>query len=161
MLSREEQRLWQQAWHAGAEAEHARLTPRINLLKDAVAERDTQLRKLRRALAHSAAELAALETANREAAARIADLERVVESDGEKLDYWTWWAWGGQPAAVGVDAKIYEAKIANLERAVAYWERRVLSASPATTQAMADRDAMVKYSCSHLSLRQIREALEA
>lgn len=187
MSSRDEQRLWDRAWNAGAEAEHARLTPRINLLKEAVAVRDdhvlcmaSQLRKLRSALARDpitashvtkqeqeqarlsmAVEIAALEEACRAAAARIVALERAAESDAAKLDYWTWWAWAGQPAAVNADGKVYEAKIAALERAVKYWEHRCLSTSPATTQAMADRDAVIKYSCSHLSLRQLREALDA
>ena len=187
MSSREEQRLWKRAWTAGAEAEHARLAPRISLLKQAVSERDDcvlsmakQLRTLRTALARDptasshattqeqeqarramAVEIAALEVAGRAAAARIAALERAAESDDAKLDYWAWWAWAGQPAAESADGKVYEAKIATLERAVTYWEHRALSASPASTQAMADRDATIKYSCSHLSLRQMREALDA
>ncbi len=187
MSSREEQRLWKRAWTAGAEAEHARLAPRISLLKQAVSERDDcvlsmagQLRKLRTALARDptasshattqeqeqarlamAVEIATLEEAGRAAAARIVALERAADSDAAKLDYWAWWVWAGQPAATNADGKVYEAKIATLERAVAYWEHRALSASPASTQAMADRDAVVKYSCSHLSLRQLREALDA
>lgn len=187
MSSRDEQRLWDRAWTAGAEAEHARLTPRIQLLKEAVAVRDdhvlcmaSQLRKLRSALANDptttthvtkqeqeqarramAAEIGALEEICSAAAARIAVLERAAESDSAKLDYWTWWVWAGQPTAVNADGKVYEAKIAALERAVKYWEHRCLSANPATTQATADRDAVVKYSCSHLSLRQLREALDA
>tara|TARA_X000000368_G_scaffold172436_1_gene135995 strand:+ start:764 stop:1342 length:579 start_codon:yes stop_codon:yes gene_type:complete len=186
MSSREELRLWDRAWTAGAEAEHTRLTPRITLLKEAVAVRDEhvlcmagQLRKLRSALSSDpttaslatkqeqeqarlamAVEIATLEETCRAAAARIAALERAAASDSAKLDYWTWWAWAGQPAAVNADGKVYESKIAALERAVKYWEHRALSANPATTQAMADRDAVVKYSCSHLSLRQLREALE-
>ena len=187
LLSRDEQRLWDRAWTAGAEAEHERLMPRIGLLKQAVSERDScvlsmarQLRQLRTALARDptashvteqeqeqarvlamAVEIATLEQANRAAAIRIAALERAAESDEVKLNYWAWWAWVGQPAADTADGKIYEAKIVALERAVKYWEHRSLSASPATTQAMADRDAMIKYSCSHLSLRQMREALDA
>ena len=163
-----------------------RLAPRIALLKEAVSQRDGcvvsmagQLRKLRSALTNDptashvtkqeqeharlamAVEIAALEEAGRAAAARIVALERAAESDAAKLDHWTWWAWAGQPAAVNADGRIYEAKIAALERAVKYWEHRALGASPATTQAMADRDAMIKYACSHLSLRQMREALDA
>ena len=197
-LSREEQRLWHRAWSAGAEAEHARLAPRINLLKHAVSSRESrlmamsaQLRELRRALALArdpdpadaphgthgthgtppeqeeaprlamAAELAALERADRKAAARIAALERAAKADEEKLNYWTWWAWAGQPAAVDADGRVYEAKIAALEGAVKYWEQRALSASPPTTQAVADRDAMVKHSCSHLSLKRVREAFDS
>jgi hypothetical protein len=187
MSSREEQRMWDRAWTVGAEAEHARLTPRIQLLKEAVAVRDdhilcmaAQLRKLRSALANDptttthvtkpeheqarlamAVEIAALEELCSAAAARIVALERAAESNEAKLDYWTWWVWAGQPAAVNADGKIYEAKIAALERAVKYWEHRALSANPATSQAMADRDAVIKYSCSHLSLRQLRKALDA
>lgn len=179
--------MWDQAWTAGAEAEHSRLAPRIALLKQAVAERDDcvlsmagQLRKLRTALARDptassyvtqqeqeqarlamAVEIAALEEAGRAAAARIVTLERAVESDAAKLDYWAWWAWAGQPAAVNADGRIYEAKIAALERAVKYWEHRALGASPATTQAMANRDAMATYACSHLSLRKMLDALDA
>ena len=186
MPSRDEQRLWARAFEAGADAEHARLTPRITLLKEAVAVRDdhvlcmaAQLRKLRAALANDptsathvtrqeqeqarramAAEIAALEEAGRAAAAHIDALERAAKADEAKLAYWDWWAWHAQPAAASVEGKVYEAKIANLERAVAYWERRALSASPPTTQAMADRDALVKYACSHLSARQMREALD-
>lgn len=187
MMSREDQRLWDRAWTAGAEAEHARLKPRIQLLKEAVAVRDdhvlcmaSQLKKLRSALSSDpttaslatkqeqeqarlamAVEIATLEETCRHAAARIAVLERAAESDSAKLDYWTWWVWAGQPAAVNADGKVYEAKIAALERAVKYWEHRALSANPATAQAVADRDAVIKYSCSHLSLRQLREALDA
>ena len=188
MSSRDEKRLWERAWTAGAEAEHARLAPRLALLKEAVSERDDcilsmakQLKKLRTALAHDpaaahiakhtqeqeqarlamAVEIASLEEAGRTAAARIVVLEREAESDSSKLDYWSWWAWSGQPAAVNADGKVYEAKVLALERAVAYWEHRALSASPPTSQAMADRDAVTKYSCSHLSLRQLRNALEA
>lgn len=62
--------------------------------------------------------------------------------------------------AVNADGKVYEAKIAALECVVKYWEHRAISASPATTQAMANRDAMIKYSCSHLSLRQMYEAFD-
>ena len=193
-----DRRLMQQMVEQGADAEYARLAPRIDKLKQAVEERETTIASLTkevRALrldaglrkagsedletlrtaaladANSIAELraSALTDGNSIAELRtaaiadtnsIAELrQRVEHGDNERQD-WMHWAWVGQPRSKNSDDAVYEVKIATLERAVAYWERRVRGEFPACSQAEVDMDATVVFSTRHLRLDDILRLME-
>jgi chromosome segregation ATPase len=179
----------------GADAEFARLAPRIQKLKEAVAEREKaiasmtkELRALRVQVARSetvaAAKqkpvvddgtLARLEASARADAELIAELRanaladaleidalrRAAEHDAQQLQDWMRWAWVGQPESDDADDAVYKAKIAMLERAVAYWERRARKECPANTQAVVDRDAAVDFSTRHLRLNDILRLMDS
>ena len=156
--SREERRLIQQ----GADAEFARLAPRIQKLKEAVAEREQaigsmtkELRALRAQVARYDGTLAHLEGSARADAELIVKLRREAAHDAQQLQDWMRWAWVGQPESDNADHAVYQAKIATLQNAVGYWERRARNECPANTQAVADRDAAVDFSCRHLRLADI------
>lgn len=188
--SREEERLLQK----GADAEFARLEPRIQKLKDAVAEREKrvasmnkEIRALRLQVSYHEATIAAkgpvvdegtlerLETSARADAELIAELRASALADAleikalrdaaahneQQLKDWMRWAWVGQPESDDADDAVYQAKIATLERAVAYWERRARKECPANTQAVVDRDAAVDFSTRHLRLDDIVRLMDS
>lgn len=177
----------------GADAEFARLEPRIQKLKDAVAEREKriasmtkEIRALRLQVSHHEATIAAkgpvvdegtlerLETSARADAELIAELRasalanaceietlrREAAYNAQQLQDWMRWAWVGQPESDDADDAVYQVKIAMLQNAVGYWERRARNECPANTQAVADQDAAVDFSCRHLRLADILRLME-
>lgn len=163
----------------GADAEFARLEPRIQKLKDAVAEREKriasmtkEIRALRLQVSHHEATIAAkgpvvdegtlerLETSARADAELIAELRASALANAQQLQDWMRWAWVGQPESDDADDAVYQVKIAMLQNAVGYWERRARNECPANTQAVADQDAAVDFSCRHLRLADILRLME-
>ena len=162
--SREEERLLQK----GADAEFARLEPRIQKLKEAVAEREQaiasmtkELRALRTQVARYDGTLARLEGSARADADLIVELRRDAAHNAQQLQDWMRWAWVGQPESDDADEAVYQAKIATLQNAVGYWERRARKECPANTQAVADQDAAVDFSCRHLRLADILRLMDS
>lgn len=154
----------------GADAEFVRLQPRMQKLKDAVAEREEtiasmtkEMRALRvqvmrqaRAPALNDATLASLEESARSDAQLIFELRKEAKRNEEKLWEWMRWAWVGQPdSAEDAEHAVYKAKIAMLQHGLAYWERRARNEYPANKQVVADTDAAVDFSCRHLRLNHI------
>jgi len=159
----EEARLLQK----GADAEFARLEPRIQKLKEAVAEREKgiasmtkELRALRAQVARYDDTLARLEDSARYDAELIMELRREAAHNAQQLQDWMRWAWVGQPESDDADDAVYQVKIAMLQNAVGYWERRARNECPDNTQAVADRDAAVDFSCRHLRLVDILRLME-
>ena len=164
--SREHERLIQK----GANEEFARLKPRIDKLKQAVAERETaiasltkEVRALRAGAARHKVDGEDLGTLRATALADAIEIDalrqRVEHGDNERQD-WMRWAWVGQPQSENSDGAVYEVKIATLERAVVHWERRVRKECPARTQAEVDMDAAVVFSTCHLRLDDILRLME-
>ena len=144
----------------GANEEYVRLEPRNKLLKLAVAERDETIASLTkevRALRLEVRRLKAdLQAQVLKDASKLNELCQKVNHATEQVESWMHWAWIGQPASKGnADGAVYEAKIAALETAVEYWSCRALEARPANSQAVADQDTAIDFSCRHLRLEDI------
>ena len=181
LLSREHERLIRK----GADDEFTRLKPRIEKLKLAVQERGDkitsmakEMRALRADVGHlkaASGDLGALEASARADANLMSELraqalkdagtinelcQRVDRAEKERAS-WMHWAWVGQPDSPSdADDAVYQAKISTLENAVKYWSSRARKECPANTQAVADRDAAVDFSCRHLRLDDILRFME-
>jgi hypothetical protein len=181
LLSREHERLIRK----GADDEFTRLKPRIKKLKLAVEERGDKLASMAKEmralradvgrLKASSGDLGALETSARADANLMSELRAQALKDAgtinelcqrvnraaEEMESWMHWAWVGQPDSPSdAENAVYQAKISTLENAVKYWSSRARNECPANTQAVADRDAAVDFSCRHLRLDDILRFME-
>tara|TARA_Y100000389_G_C17256909_1_gene410993 strand:+ start:210 stop:770 length:561 start_codon:yes stop_codon:yes gene_type:complete len=181
LLSRERERLIRK----GADDEFTRLEPRIKKLKLAVEERGDKLNSMAKEmralradvdrLKASSGDLGALEASARADANLMSELRAQALKDAgtlnelcqrvnraaEETESWMHWAWVGQPDSPSdAENAVYQAKISTLENAVKYWSSRARKECPANTQAVADRDAAVDFSCRHLRLDDILRFME-
>ena len=104
--------------------------------------------------------ISGLRASARADAVEINALRQAAERDEAERQKWMRWAWVGQPESEDSDDAVYQVKIAMLERAVAYWERRARNECPACTQAVIDMDAAADFSTRHLRLDDILHLME-
>tara|TARA_Y100000389_G_C17405842_1_gene487988 strand:+ start:309 stop:767 length:459 start_codon:yes stop_codon:yes gene_type:complete len=146
-------RMMQRLIQKGANAEFARLEPRIDKLKQAVAMRGETIASLTK-------EVRALRATALANAVEIDELRQRVEHGDNERQSWMRWAWVGQPESENSDDAVYQVKISMLQNAVAYWERRARNEYPARTQDQVDMDAAVVFSTCHLRLDDILRLME-